>query len=95
VQTIKEPEFERLVDGILEDRQTIIRHNPVGTSSESLLWMLMSCLISYLNIQESESPCFTGVPNAETYREAIRYILQTRKEPDFDAEPYLDRLTVE
>ena len=95
MQTIKESEFERLVDGILEDRETIILHNPVGTASESLLWMLMSCLISYLNVQESESPCFTGVPNAETYREAIRYILQTRKEPDFDAGPYLDRLTVE
>ena len=90
---ISEVELARLVDGICADRDVIIKHNPIGTDEEVLLWMLLSCLVSYLSLTDQESPCFTGKPNAKTYREAVLFVLDKRQNGDFDAEVYLDRLS--
>ena len=92
---INEAEFERIVSGIIEDREAIIKHNPIGTPSETLLWMLMSCLVSYLSLEEIDTPCFTGRPDEETYKNAIRFILEKRKAVDFDPEPHLAKLAQE
>lgn len=89
---ITEREFVRICEGIYEDRELICKHNPIGTREEILLWMTLSCLISYLSLTEIETPCFTGMPTAETYRTAILFVLKTRKAEDFDAETYLDKL---
>lgn len=89
---ITEQEFALICGGIYEDRELICRHNPIGTREETLLWMLLSCLISYLSLSEIETPCLTGMPTAETYREAILFILKN-KQTDFEAEKYLDSLT--
>lgn len=89
---ISEPEFARICRGICEDRETIWRHNPIGTLEETVLWMLLSCLVSYLSLSEIETPCFTGMPTAETYRNAILFVLEERKIEDFNAEDYLDKL---
>ncbi len=89
---ISEPEFAGLVDGISEDRESIIKHNPIGTDEEILLWMLLAVLSSYLNLTEQETPCFTGRPNAETYREAIGFVLRDRMAPAFDVDAYLTTL---
>lgn len=89
---ISEKEFARICDGICEDRASIYRHNPIGTEEETLLWMLLSCLLSYLSVSEIETPCFTGMPTAETYRQAILFVLKDRKSENFDAEKYLDLL---
>ena len=93
MDTISEREFDDIVNGILADRDLIIKHNPMGTSEEILLWMLMSCLVSYLSLDGTETPCFTGRPDAETYRQAIRFILDLRRESDFEVEPYLAKLS--
>jgi hypothetical protein len=90
---ITEKEFARLVAGIREDRESIIKHNPLGSSDEILLWMLLSCLISYLNLTELETPCFTGKPDAKTYRDAILFVLKDRRGDDFDPESYLSEIT--
>ena len=90
---ISEEEFSRICAGIYEDREIICQHNPMGTREETLLWMLLSCLISYLSLSEIETPCFTGKPNADTYREAILFILKDRKIQNFKAEKYLSELT--
>lgn len=89
---ISEQEFARICAGIYEDRETICKNNPRQTCEESLLWMLMSCLFSYLSLKEIETPCFTGTPTIETYREAIFFILKNRKTDEFDAAMYLDKL---
>ena len=89
---ISEAEFARIVTGIYEDRADIIKHNPIGTPQETLLWMLLSCLLSFLNLTEIETPCFSGTPTAETYRDAILFILRERRIDDFDAEKYLEAL---
>ena len=91
--TISEKEFVRIAEGIAEDRDLIIRHNPIGTPSETLLWMLMSCLVSYQSLSDNETPCFTGRPDEETYKEAIRFIVRNHADPGFDPEPSLDRLS--
>ena len=88
---ITEQEFALICGGIYKDRELICRHNPIGTREETLLWMLLSCLISYLSLSEIETPCFTGMPTAETYRKAILFILKN-KQTDFEAEKYLDSL---
>jgi hypothetical protein len=85
---ISETEFQKIVDGIYAEREAILRHNPIGTKEETLLWMLLSVLISYLSLSEQETPCFPGAPTAETYRQAILFVLQTRA--DFNPEIYLD-----
>ena len=90
---ISEAEFARICGGIIEDRESIIKHNPLGTREEILLWMLLSCLISYLNLSEIETPCFAGVPDANTYRDAIHFVLRERRSDDFDIEKYLTELT--
>jgi len=89
---ISEAEFARIVDGIIEDRETIIKHNPLGTDEEILLWMLLSVLVSYLNLSEIESPCFTGMPDAETYRNAILFVLAERRSDDFAVEKHLAKI---
>lgn len=87
---ITEAEFERICEGINDDRESIIKHNPLGAENEILLWMLLSCLISYLNLSEIETPCFTGKPDASTYRDAINFVLIDRRTADFDIDKYLD-----
>lgn len=89
---ISEAEFARIVDGIARDRESIIKHNPLGTDEEILLWMLLSCLVSYLNLDEVETPCFNGKPDAKTYCDAIAFVLKHRRTGDFAAEEYLLRL---
>jgi hypothetical protein len=89
---LTEAEFARICSGIYEDRESIIKHNPVGTREEILLWMLLGCLISYLSLAEIETPCLTGRPDAATYRQAVLFILKDRKAEDFDAEKYLENL---
>lgn len=90
---ISEAEFARICDGIIEDRESIIKHNPLGTNEEILFWMLLSCLISYLNLSDVETPCFKGKPDAKTYTDAILFVLEPRRSDDFDVEKYLDALT--
>jgi hypothetical protein len=89
---ISEKEFERICDGIYEDRETIQKHNPIGSPKEILLWMLLSCLISYLSLDDKEMPCFTGTPTAKTYYDAILFVLRNRKTEEFDAAKYLEKL---
>ena len=90
---ISEAEFARICDGIYEDRDTIIKHNPLGPNEEILLWMLMSCLISYLNLSEIEIPCFNGKPDADIYKNAIRFVLANRRSADFDIDKYLQQFS--
>lgn len=89
---LSENEFARICDGIVEDREIIIKHNPMGTDEEILLWMLLGCLVSYLSLSEMETPCFTGRPDAATYRQAILSILRDRREGGFEVEKYLGKL---
>ena len=91
--TISKAEFAHICQGIYDERESIIKHNPIGTSDEILLWMLLSCLISYLNLSDLETPCFNGTPDAKTYRDAIAFVLKQRRKDDFDADKYLDALT--
>jgi hypothetical protein len=92
VSHISEKEFARICNGIYDDRESIYKHNPIGTREETLLWMLLSCLISYMSLSELETPCFTGIPTAESYRQAILFVLKDGKTDEFDAEKYLDLL---
>ena len=89
---ISEDEFARICRGIKDDRGAIVKHNPLGTDEEILLWMLLSCLVSYLSLDEIETPCFTGVPDASTYREAIAFVLKDRQTEPFDINEYLNDL---
>lgn len=90
---ITEAEFARICAGIRADRESITKFNPIGSDDEVLLWMLMSSLVIYLNIPEMETPCFTGRPDAATYRNAVIFILKDRKADPFDPAPYLDELS--
>lgn len=91
---ITEAQFARIVDGIVEDRESIIKYNAIGTEEEILLWMLLACLTSFMSLTDAETPCFTGTPDAKTYRDAIVFVLKGRQENDFDIEPYLSKFSV-
>jgi hypothetical protein len=86
-------ELEKIVDGIISDRESIVRHNPIGTPDEILFWMLLSALVIYLNLSEIESPCFTGRPDMATYRTAIEFVLKDRLTDEFDVGGLLDKLS--
>lgn len=90
---ISENEFSQICADIYQDREGICRHNPIGTPEEILLWMLLGCLVCYLSLAEIETPCFNGKPDAETYRNAILFVLKNRMSEEFDAETYLKKLT--
>ncbi len=92
VVKISEKEFARLCDGLAADREIVIKHNPIGTADETLLWMLLGILGTYLSLTELETPCFTGRPDAATYRRAIEFVLQQRSDVPFNAAPHIDRL---
>ncbi|MEO7538762.1 MAG: hypothetical protein ABIV21_01945 [Pyrinomonadaceae bacterium] len=89
---ISEAQFARICHGIREDRESIIKHNPLGPDDEILLWMVLSCLVSFLNLTDTETPCFPGKPSAAAYREAIMFVLKDRRSSNFDAATYLDKL---
>ena len=91
--SVSEAEFERICRGLREDRDVIIKHNPIGAPDETLLWMLLGCLVSYLGLEDADTPCFPGRPDAAAYREAINFVLKDRRDGDFDPDPYLDQLT--
>ena len=90
---ISEAEFRKILDGIIEDREVIIRNNPIGSNEEVLLWMLLSSLVVYLSLNDMETPCFTGRPDARTYREAIEFVLRDRRSGEFDVGKLLDKLS--
>lgn len=90
--TISEKEFRQICTQIYQDREQIYKFNPNAEQGEVLLWMLLSCLISYLNLSEQETPCFPGAPDAQIYRQAILFILNNRTEPKFNPEIYLNEL---
>ena len=92
---ISEAKFAEICEGIRVDREIIIKHNPIGSDEEILLWMLLSCLVSFLSLGENETPCFTGRPDADTYRRAIRFVLEGRMEESFDINHYLVQMTQE
>lgn len=81
---ITEEEFAGIVRGVYDDRESICRHNPIGSTEETLLWMTMCCLGSYLSLSDVETPCFPSKPDAETYRNAIGFILTGRMVESFD-----------
>lgn len=89
---ISKDELERICAGISDDRETIIRHNPIGNDNEVMLWMLLNCLNSYLSLSPSEEPCFNGVPDEKTYHEAILFVLRDRTSDSFDPRPIIDKL---
>ena len=89
---ISENEFARICKEIREDSEAICRHNPIGSPEEILLWMLLGCLISYLSLSEIETPCFNGTPTAQTYLDAIRFVLKGRTDKDFNVEKYFREL---
>ena len=89
---ISESKFAEICSGIHNDRETIIKHNPIGTDEEILLWMLLSCLISYLSLSDQEAPCFTGRPDSKTYRDAIIFVLKGRTDTNFDPDTYIDEM---
>jgi hypothetical protein len=91
--TISGNELEKIINGIVSERESIIRHNPIGSSEEILLWMLLSTLVVYLNLNELETPCFTGRPDATTYRTAIEFVLRDRLTDEFDPSLLLDKLS--
>lgn len=89
---ISESELKKICEGLLEDEEKICRYNPIGTRNEIMLWMLLSCLVSYLSLSEIETPCFTGKLDEKTYREAIEFVLRDKCEDDFDTGQYIDKL---
>ena len=92
---ISETELRKIVEGIIVDRESIVRHNPLGTDEEILLWMLLSSLVVYLNLNDLETPCFTGRPDADTYRTAIEFVVRDRLTDKFDLGELLDKLSAE
>ena len=92
MSNITETELARICEGIAADREVIVKHNPLGTDAEILLWMLLNCLNSYLSLTEQETPCFTAAPDERTYREAINFVLKGRTEGGFNPDPYIDKL---
>jgi hypothetical protein len=92
VSKISETEFARLCDDIAADRESIVEHNPIGTAEETLLWMLLSVLVGYLSLEEIETPCFNGRPDAETYRNAIAFVLNGRKQNEFNEHDHINRM---
>lgn len=88
---ITEREFAKLCVELQSDRDVIIKHNQIGSDEEILLWMLLSVLHSYLSLTEQETPCFSGKPDADVYRESISFVLKDKKADEFDENGYLDR----
>ena len=89
---ISEAEFAAICAGISADSEKIVEHNPIGTREETLLWMLLSVLNSYLNLEDADAPYFTGRPDAETFRSAIDYVLKNRRVADFDQGPLVEKM---
>ncbi len=90
---ISEREFAKICSDVANEGDIIYKHNPIGTREETLLWMTMSILISYLSLSEDEVPCFPGKADANTYRQAIEQIVGLRKEEDFSTSNHIEQLS--
>jgi hypothetical protein len=89
---ISEAEFKRISEQIYADREQIYQFNVNAPHNEVLLWMLLSSLISYLSLTDEETPYFPGAPDAETYYQAILFVLKDRMSSKFIPEEYLQKL---
>jgi len=89
---ISESELARICKGLRRDRESIVKHNPIGSEEEIILWMLLNSLVIYLSVPEIETPCFNGKPDAKTYRDAILFVLENRRITNFDINSHLDSL---
>ena len=83
------------VRAALHNLPLLQHYNPIGPPDEILLWMLLSCLISYLNLSEIETPCFSGKSDSKMYRDAILFVLTERRSDDFNVDQYLDVMTAQ
>ena len=90
---ITELEFSKLCASVSAEREAIVRHNPMRTPEETLLWMLLGVLISYLSLDAAETPCFPGNTDANVFRDAILQIVARKRTEEFDALPYLAEFT--
>lgn len=86
---ISERDFKKICKGVFADRKIIYKHNPIGTEEETLLWMILGALIAFLSLDDTETPCFKGKPTADTYRDAISFVVQDRKSEDFNEKEFL------
>lgn len=93
--TISESEFARICTGLREDRESILKHNPMGNDEETLLWMLLNTLVIYLSLDDVEVPCFNGRADTATYMKAIEFVLKDRREVEFSPATYIDNLISE
>lgn len=90
---ITENEFAKICRDVAAEGDVIYKHNPLGTREETLLWMVLNILLSYLSVADDEQPCFTGKPDTKTYKTAISFVLRNRKESEFDEAEYLRLLS--
>ena len=95
MELISEDSFAKICRDIKNERDVITKHNPIGTKDETLLWMLLGCLIAWLSLSDPDIPCFTGTPNADTYRDAIQFVLRDKRENEFDADKYIREMLSE
>lgn len=93
VETISEEELERLCDEIYSDRFEIYGFRPVASRREAVLWMLLGCLISLLNVSDEELQALAGSSTSESYGEIICKLTKERSAQPFDPQPVLERLT--
>lgn len=91
---ISEERFREICNDLSAERESVIKHNPIGSENEILLWMLLNMLTIYLSVPENEMPCFNGMPNEQTYKDAILFVLGGRKEGEFDPAKYIDMLLI-
>ena len=91
VETISESELKRICDELYRDRFEIYDFNPNATRRDAVLWMLLGCLISLLNITDAELESIDSSVQ-DLYGESIRKLLRGRTAPPFDPRPVVEEL---
>jgi|GEM_PF-2543914 len=93
MDTISEPEFERLCAEIYSDRAEIYQLLPSVSGRDALLWMLLGSLVVLLSVPEEEQPFVDSAASPDPYGEAIVMLLQERAAPVFDPHTHLAELS--
>lgn len=89
---ISEQEFTKICEDVYRDREQIYAYIPNINRADCLEWMILGCLITLLNIDETEQAGAFSESSGHPYGDAIKKLLENRMTEPFDVGVHLKQL---
>lgn len=89
--TISETRFRTICDDAYRDRHQIYAFDPNAGRAQTVLWVILGAIHSYLSLSDAEIAQLNG-PKFTSYSDVICEMVQARQDGNFAPRPVLDDL---